>query len=175
MLGQVVHPGEVIFHLADLRSLWIEGAFFESDMVGLFEEDPVGKVSVVRTVAYGERVWAAELSFVNRALTGEGNVLQGWVEIQNADRALLPGMRAELSVTIDTPDEKVIAVPLRAVLPIGRRLYTFVEQGQELNRVEVQLGRRDTRYAEVLRGLFPGDQVVVGGVNEVNNAFSAVR
>ena len=63
----------------------------------------------------------------------------------------------------------------RALLAVGRRHYAFTEQGKEFKRAEVTLGRRDAHYAEVLHGLFPGDRVVVSGVNEMNNAFSAVR
>ena len=78
-------------------------------------------------------------------------------------------------MTLNGAKENVIAVPRRAVVPVGSRRYVFVEQGNEFKRVEVELGRSDAHFVEIIQGIFPGDQVVVSGVNEMNNAFSAVR
>ena len=108
-------------------------------------------------------------------LTVQDSHAATWMEVDNGDEALLPGMHAKLTITLGRSEKEVIAVPLRALLSIGSRSYAFVEQGQEFKRVEVKLGRRDAHYAEVSRGLFPGDRVVVSGVNEMNNALSAVR
>ncbi|MCZ6691844.1 MAG: efflux RND transporter periplasmic adaptor subunit [Planctomycetota bacterium] len=174
VVGQVVEKGEALFEVVDTRRVWVEGAFFESDLAGLFE-GPLEKPVVFRTVAYRSREWESKIGFVNRALGEEERVLQGWVEVDNRDRALLPGMHAKLSVTVKRAGEKVIAVPLRAVLRVGHKRYVFVRQGKEFKRVEVELGRRDAHHAEVVRAVFPGDLVVVSGVNEINNAFSAVR
>ena len=115
------------------------------------------------------------MSFINGVLNGGENTLQGWVAIDNEDAALLPGMHATLIVTVARPKEKVTAIPISAALTVGRKHYVFVAQGKEFKRVEVTLGRKDATYWEVRDGLYPGDRVVVSGVNEMNNAFSAVR
>lgn len=174
VVGQVIHKGEPLFDVVDPRTVWVEAAFFESDLQGLFEGSP-RKPVVFRTVSYGAREWEARISFLNRELRGQDKVLQGWVEVQNQDGVLLPGMHASLFVTLREAKENVIAVPLCALLPVGNRRYVFVEQGNEFKRIEVELGKSDAHFAEVVHGVFPGDQVVVSGVNEMNNAFSAVR
>ena len=150
------------------------GAFFERDLARLFD-GPVEKPSVVRTVARPDREWAVPIAFVNRVINGGENILEGWVEIENKDGALLPGMNGTITATLASPEEKVIAAPLKSILQVGNRHYVFVQQGKEFKRVKVELGRRDAHYVEVLKGLYPGDQVVVPGVNEMNNAHSAVR
>ncbi len=174
VLGQVVEKGAVLFEIIDPTRLWIESRFFERDLAELFRGG-VPKDAIVRTVAYEDREWTGQLSFIDRSLDHEGRTLMAWMEIDNLDGSLISGMRASLMLELEESAEEVIAVPLRALRPIGSRNYVFVEQGKELKRAEVVLGRRDAHFAEVLSGVFPGDRVVVSAVNEVNNAYSAVR
>ncbi len=172
--GQVVRPEESLFEVVDPDKVWVEGIFFETDLDVLLR-GPADKPAVVRAVARADREWNGKVAFVNRAIGDGGNTLRGWVEIDNEDGGLVPGMHAALVVTAERPEEKVIAAPLRALLSVGRKHFAFVDEGKRFRRVEVEIGRRDARYAEVVRGLFPGDRVVVSGVNEMNNALSAVR
>ncbi len=174
VLGQVVDQGELLVEVVDLSKVWIEGAFFESDIARLTQGE-AAKAVTFRSIAYPERRRTGKIGLVNRTLEGTVGVLKAWVEVDNKDGQLLPGMQASMAVTLARPSQKVIAVPLRALLRIGRRWYAFVKQGKGFRRVAVQLGRRDADHAEAIRGLYPGDQVVVAGVNEMNNAFSAVR
>ena len=174
VLGQVVHPGEALFDIADPSEVWIEGAFFESDLAGLLD-GPLSKPTTVRTVAYGDREWRGAIGFVSPSVQGSGRALAGWVVLDNRDGALLPGMHATLLTAEAAPGEKLLAVPLRSIYPSGARRYVFVEGKNAFRRVEIEIGRRDADYGEVLRGLSAGDLVVVSGVNELNNAYSAVR
>lgn len=174
VLGQVVQQGQSLFEIVEPSEVWVEGAFFESDLAGLLD-GPLSKPTTVRTVAYGDRAWRGAISFVNPSVDGSGRALAGWVVLENQDGALLPGMHATLLTTEAAPGEKLLAVPLRAVYPSGAKRYVFVEGANGFRRVEVETGRRDADYGEALRGLSPGDRVVVSGVNELNNAYSAVR
>lgn len=173
VLGQVVHPGDSIVELLDPAVVWVEGSFFEQDMPGLLAA-PDGLPVTVTAVAHPGRRWTSPALFTARSLRS-GRVLSGWVELEEPDPALLPGMQATLTVIVERPAERVIAVPLAALLRVGRNDYAFVEKKRGFRRVEVGVGRRDDRYAEVLTGLFPGDRVAVRGVNELNNALSALR
>lgn len=173
-LGQVLAAGAAPFKVLDPSRVWVEGDFFERDMA-VIREGAADKPTVVRTVVHGERAWAAPLSFVERSLTTGGDVLHGWVALDNPDGALLPNMQASLWITLETPAEKVVAVPLSSLLTIGARRYVFVERPDGFKRVQVELGRRDATLVEVRRGLFPGDRVVMAGMNEINNALAAVR
>ena len=173
VIGQVVAPGEVVFSIVDHREIWIEGTFFESDLAELAGAQE--KSGLFRAVALPGREWVGRISFVDSALFSAKNVLRAWVTMENGEDALLMGMRGSLSVTVAASEEEVIAVPLQAIISIGRRHYVFVEQGNVVKRVEVNLGRRDSHHAEVTKNLYPGDRVVVSGVSEVNNAHSAVR
>ncbi|MBL4845871.1 MAG: efflux RND transporter periplasmic adaptor subunit [Planctomycetes bacterium] len=174
VLGQVVQAGDPLFEILETSRVWVEGAFFESDLhalrTGKFE-----KPAVVRTVARSDEALQTRLSFFNPVLGKSGQYVTAYAELTNAQAHLLPGMQARLIVTLETPKETVIAVPLRAILTLGRARYVFVQRKDGFDRVELELGRRDARHVEALSGLYPGDQVVVSGVNELNNALAAVR
>lgn len=173
-LGQVVRAGEPVAELVDPSVVWAVGSFLEPDVPVLPLD---GQPTVVRTVAHGPRDWTGPLAIVEAALSGPARGLRACVELDNADGALLPGMQTTLLLARERPDEPVIAVPLGALLNLGGVEVAFVEREgtKALDRVEVHLGRRGATHAEVLRGLFPGDRVVVAGVDEVNNALAAVR
>jgi len=173
VLGQVVHGGDPVVELLDSSRVWVEGAVFEPDLAALLRP-PLEKPVRVTVVAHGDRAWQGRVSFTNRALTAQ-RTLPLWVELDNPDALLLPGMQARLTVVIDTPAERVIAAPSRALLRIGRKDFAFVEKTDAFRRVEVRVGRLDAEYVEILEGLFPGDRVAVNGVNELNNALSALR
>jgi membrane fusion protein, heavy metal efflux system len=173
-LGQVLEAGAAPLEVIDPSRVWIEGDLFEREVAAI-RSGAVGKPTVVRAVAHGDRAWSAPLTLVDRSLTAAGKVLRGWAALDNDDGALLPGMQATLWITVETPAEKVVAVPLSSLLAVGAKRYVFVERPDGFKRVQVELGRRDALRVEVRQGLFPGDRVVMAGMNELNNALSAVR
>jgi multidrug efflux pump subunit AcrA (membrane-fusion protein) len=64
-------------------------------------------------------------------------------------------------------------VPLDALLGRESSRFVFVQDGDNLKKQPVSVGRSDDRYAEVLDGLLPGDQVVVRGAEELEFATSS--
>lgn len=162
--GQVVRPGDEIARVADLSRIWVELAVFENDL----ERIAPGKMARARfhTGFFEAPIGGLSHTLVNGAMTA-------WFEIEN--KGILPGMRAEVTVTVSEPLEEVIAVPVTAVLSLGGRHYVFVEDQRGFKRVDVELGRRGSRYVQVVRGIFPGDRVAISGLHELNNAHSAVK
>ena len=85
---------------------------------------------------------------------------------------LVPGLYAEATLTFDeTP--RAIAVPVQAVDHEGANTNVIVvtDSGQvEVRKVE--LGVQTANYAQVVRGLHPGDEVVVLPANKDAKAAS---
>jgi RND family efflux transporter MFP subunit len=83
------------------------------------------------------------------------------VDVPNADRALIPGMYAEATLSLDRKD-RAIAVPLQAVNHQADRttVYTVGGDGKIVDR-PVTLGIQTATDAEALSGLSVGDRVVV--------------
>ncbi len=181
VVGQVVRPEDPIVRIVDSATLWAEATVFEGDLAKILAGD-LRKEVILRMSAFGDRSWRTKLSFVGQSFVSGQKILPIFAEITTEDAGLLPGMIGEMIVIVATPEEKVKAVPNRALLTIAGKTYAFVEQGKSFRRIEVMLGRRDADYAEVLpnpsadpRQLIPGDMVAVSGVNGLNTALMSLK
>ena len=82
--------------------------------------------------------------------------------------ALKPGMSGQ--VFIRTQHDQVLLVPKQAVQRKGTQSTVFVVQDGQARQVQVHLGLIDRKYAEILGGVSPGDEVVVQGQNLLTEA-----
>ncbi len=83
------------------------------------------------------------------------------VSVSNPDTSVLPGMTANLAITV-AQDQNVLIVPLRAVRTQGtQKIVTVLYQGQEI-QVPVTVGLTNDTDAEITSGLKAGDEVVIG-------------
>jgi membrane fusion protein, heavy metal efflux system len=69
--------------------------------------------------------------------------------------------RPGVFVSVEIVEEDVtvpVGVPLDAIQTVGDRPAVFVRDGNVFEARPVELGRRDDRTVEVIRGLQPGEQ-----------------
>jgi HlyD family secretion protein len=167
-----------LFKIAqDLTKMQVNANVSESDIGGVHEGQPAS----FTVDAYPARSFAGSVVQVRNAPITVQNVVTYDVVIQvaNPDLALKPGMTATVSVTTARRDD-VLRVPARALRfspedaeagaaagvppnsPIGSAVYGLDPNGA-LQRVEIQVGLRDDRFAEVVAGdVEAGEAVVVG-------------
>jgi membrane fusion protein (multidrug efflux system) len=135
--------------------------------------------TVISSLQKGQRV-----TFISPALPGQDLELQiQWIaptgdekahtfSVQmsptDADADLKPGMSGE--VLFSTQRENVVLVPQEAVLRQGGQPALFVVQDGKAHLRQVVVGLTDQKHMEVLRGVQPGDRVVVSGQNLLNEA-----
>ena len=83
------------------------------------------------------------------------------VDVQNRDRALMPGLYADADVALEHRDD-IPTVPLQAVNHEGNTTTVFVVgPHSEIEDRPIMLGLQTTNDAEVVSGLAEGEQVVV--------------
>lgn len=181
-VGDIVSTSDDLFKLADLSMLVA--------MVNVYEEDLPSLVALPEN----ERKW--ELRFTSRpsgsAVPGSieiiGNtidpnqhtaIVQGWVD--NASGELRMGQFVEATVRLPQ-SEGVIEIPSSGIVDEGARKYVFVAEDPELTRLkrrEVTLVRRTANssfvMSDALRGIHPGDRVIVQGVIELAAVLDALR
>ncbi|MCM8626300.1 efflux RND transporter periplasmic adaptor subunit [Accumulibacter sp.] len=155
--GMRFMPGETLFEVADLSSVWVVADVFEQDIALLSR----GTSAKVRIDAYPDRVFEGKVGYVYPALRPETRTVPVRVELPNPDRLLKPAMFAEVELSVGGR-RAVLSVPTSAVIDSGRRRIVFVDAGEgRFEPREVRLGRRDDRHVEVLEGLRQGEAVVV--------------
>ena len=157
--GMRFMPGETLFQIADLSSVWIVANVFEQDL-GAIRPGQAAKVSLT---AYPGRTFDGEVTFVYPTVKAETRTAQVRIELPNQDGLLKPDLYG--TVTIETGEAAAtVSIPESAVLDSGKRQIALVELGSGLFEPrEIRLGGRGDGYVEVLDGIGEGERVVVDG------------
>ena len=154
--GQAVMPGMKLYRIADLSTVWIEGAVFEQDLalVG------VGASVRAELTAYPGRAFDGRVGFVWPTVDLESRSARVRVAFRNPRGLLKPGMYATLFFeTVVGRD--VLSVPAEAVVMTGARNLVFVVGTHgALEPREVVVGARAGGRLQVLRGVAEGERIV---------------
>jgi Cu(I)/Ag(I) efflux system membrane fusion protein len=159
--GMRFMPGEMLYQVADLSSVWVIADVFEQD-IGLVR---VGQQAKVRIGAYPDKAFEGTVTYVYPTLKAETRSVPVRVELANPGGLLKPAMFASLELSA-AGGAKVLAVPSSAVIDSGVRRVVLVQSGGDAKAGrfeprEVKLGVRSGDYVEVLEGVKEGEPVVV--------------
>ncbi|MGZ7080093.1 MAG: efflux RND transporter periplasmic adaptor subunit [Thermoanaerobaculia bacterium] len=156
--GQYVQEGEKLFEIADFSTMWFQFIAYEQDLPFL----KVGQKVSVRTTALPDKVFRAEIKFINPNIDNATRSARVRVEIDNPNRELRRTLYAEGIVELDSPE--VVAVPKNAVPWPGDTPRVYVDQGNgAYQQRRVILGRPGDDFWEVLEGVKEGEHVVASG------------
>lgn len=156
--GMRFMPGEVLFEIADLSSVWMLADVSEQD-VGLVH---LGQEAKLRIVAYPDKAFSGKVVFLYPTIDTETRTAKVRIELANPGAFLKPAMFANVELVSGHARGKVLAVPESAVLDSGARQGVLVRRGEGLFEPRsVKLGMRADGYIEITEGLQAGEQVVV--------------
>lgn len=155
--GMRFMPGELLFRIADLSTLWLIAEVFEQDI----NEIRLNQSVQLSINAYPNKVFSGKVGFIYPTLTTETRTIKVRIELPNNDGLLKPGLYG--SVTLLAREDKLnrLAVSDSAVIDSGTRQVVLVQkaEGRFEHRV-VKLGHQSDGYWELLDGLNEGDEVV---------------
>jgi membrane fusion protein (multidrug efflux system) len=167
-LGQYVQAGTPMVDLQQLDPIYVDFTLPER---------------FLGTLGPGQSVSFTVAAFPGRRFTGKVTAVSPQVDsatrsvplqatVQNGDRALRPGMFAQL--TVGLPSERsVLTVPVSAVTynPYGNSVYLIVPRdGDRIAQMsQVQTGETRGGMIEVTAGLKQGDEVVSVGQNKLRS------
>lgn len=161
-VGEVVEPTTVVCTVIDLRSVWVDGEVYESDLARVKEGMPVE----VTVKAYPTQAFRGKVIFISRTLDPTRRTAKVRTEVGNPREELIPGMLAEVRL-ITGERAKVVLVPDSAILEdVGRKL-VYVEDGASFVERDVKAGVSIGGKTEIREGLKPGEIVVTRGTWEL--------
>ena len=156
--GMRFMPGEVLFEIADLSSVWMLADVFEQEL-GLVR---LGQEVKLRIVAFPDKVFTGKVVFIYPTIDPDTRTAKVRVELPNRGGLLKPSMYGNIDLTSGHPRGKALAVPDSAVLDSGTRQLVLVRRGEGLFEPRtVKVGMRADGYLEVTEGLTAGEHVVV--------------
>jgi Cu(I)/Ag(I) efflux system membrane fusion protein len=152
--GMRVMPGEKLFDIADLSTVWITADLYEQDLA-LITPGETARISL--SVLPGKEL-SAKIEFVNPTLTGDARTVKVRMTVPNPGGRLKPQMFANVDIKVGMGNR--LAVPDDSVLDTGTRQIVYVDKGEGyFEPREVKLGTRADGYREVLSGLKSGEKV----------------
>lgn len=157
--GQLVETQTALFKIANLETVWVIGSIYEKDMTRV----KVGQQALVTVQSYPDRRFAGKVAWVSDVVEEQTRTLRIRVEVDNREGLLRPGTFARIALQVASKDG-VIAIAPAAIQRQGGEMVVFVDEGEgRYTRREVTLGIRTPEQVEIVRGLDPGERVVVEG------------
>ncbi len=156
--GMRFMPGEALYKISDLSSLWLLADIFEQDLALIRP----GQAAKIMVNAYPGKPFAGKVTFVYPTLTPETRTAKVRIELANPGGLLKPEMYANVELLTGGPKAKTLSVPDSAVIDSGTRQVVLVQLNAGLFEPRtVKLGARADGYVEVLDGIKDGEIVVV--------------
>jgi RND family efflux transporter MFP subunit len=152
--GMRVQPGQMLFRIADLSTVWVEAAVYERDLAMV----RVGSPAAVSLEAYPGQAFSARAAYVYPSLNEETRTAKVRFQLSNPGGRFKPGMFASVVVrgAVTTP----LSVPSNAVIDAGTEQTVFIAQGDGYFMPRtVKVGRRVGDRVEVVDGLKEGERV----------------
>ena len=154
--GQVIEMSQILFEVADLNTVWAEISIPTKDL---------GVVKVGQSVSVGATAFAqteaGKITYMAPLIDAQSRTATARVVLNNQKRNWLVG----LPVNIDLVAEEVnvpLAVSIEAIQSLQYGDVVFGRYGDVFEARPVALGRRDSKYVEVLSGLNEGEQYAAG-------------
>ena len=155
--GMRFTPGEMLYQVTDLSSVWVLADVFEQDIGSV----KTGSMASVKIDAYPDKTFQGRITYIYPTLKPETRTVPVRIELANPGQLLKPAMFTQVEVQVGAR-APVLAVPDSAVIDSGTRQIVLVQvkEGRFEPR-EVKLGARSDNYVEVRSGVEEGEQVVV--------------
>ncbi len=156
--GMRFMPGDVLYEIADLSSVWMLADVFEQELRLV----RAGQEAKLRIVAYPDKVFAGKIVFIYPTIDQETRTARVRIEMPNPGGLLKPAMFGNIEIAGGEPRSNALSIPNSAVLDSGARQTVLVRRGEGLFEPRaVKLGMRADGYVEVNEGLRAGEEVVV--------------
>lgn len=155
--GMRFAPGEVLYRITDLSSVWLIAQVFEADLARV----QTGRSAAVEIDAFPGQHFVGEIAYVYPTLDPATRSVPVRIELANPDGRLKPGMFARAELASAAPTATLIA-PASAVIDSGTERIVLVALGE--GRFEprtVQTGRSTEGLIEILDGVSEGEKLVV--------------
>jgi cobalt-zinc-cadmium efflux system membrane fusion protein len=161
-LGQMVgaDPGQRLFVIADLKTLWVTADLYEKDLPHVQRGDEV----LVQAAAWPQEHFEGRIDYVGDTVDPNTRTVKLRLSVDNSRLLLKPEMFVTVAVHTQAGLD-TLTIPIGAVNGEGtERPYVFVQQdATQFVARPVTLGAKVDDRVVVTAGLTPSDRVVTGG------------
>lgn len=166
--GEMAIPGQRMFHVVNLKKLYVNAQISEAYLPILHEGDPVD----VRFPAFPSIVLHKKVYRIGKVINKQSRTFKIQLKIDNPRQLLKPNLLAIIRIK-DYTNTKALVVPtfiLRQDIQ-GYYLYVTTTENNVLvaRKKYVKIGKTFNQETEITSGLQPGDTVITQGYNNVSD------
>jgi len=149
--------GNALFTISDLKTVWIIGNAYESDI----DKIKVGDLANITTLTYAGKVFTGKVDKIFNALDPVNKVMQVRVSLQNSDFKLKPAMYARVSLSSSVNKSLMPYIPEKSIVFENSKNYVLVTTDKCSIQVrEVRLGPAADGNVFITSGLKAGERVI---------------
>jgi Cu(I)/Ag(I) efflux system membrane fusion protein len=157
--GMMMRAGDEIMRLADLSSIWVIADVAEQDI----GQVRIGSNAKIRFGAFPGETFQGRVTFVLHELEMATRTAKVRIEVANPDHRIKHEMFADVEIDAGEGEAERLLVPVSALIDSGNRQVVIIDRGE--GRFEprpIKVGLRSADYVEIVEGIKPGENVVVG-------------
>ncbi|MCX5831715.1 MAG: efflux RND transporter periplasmic adaptor subunit [Deltaproteobacteria bacterium] len=152
--GMRVMPGEKLFDVVDLATVWIVADIYEYELPLI----KVGQMARIGLSYFPDKEFSSPVDYIYPSLAGDIRTAKARFTIPNPDGVLKPQMFTNVEIKINLGSR--LAIPTAAVIDTGVRQIVYVDRGEgNFEPREVVPGLRSEDMVEIIRGLRAGEKV----------------
>lgn len=168
--GAFVRAGASITDLTQINELKVTFAAPERYYPMLRMHSPVS----ITTTAFPDREFEGTIAVIEPVVDKATRSVRVIAHVRNQELKLRPGMSANVSAVLSKRDHALM-IPDEAIFAEGSQTLVFaVNPDSSVTRVPVELGVRQSRMVEILKGLEPGMIVVRAGHQKLREGSKVV-
>jgi membrane fusion protein, copper/silver efflux system len=156
--GQHVTPGQTLYKVADLGTVWVEADVYETESPAV----RVGAAATISVNAYPAERFTGRVIYIYPYVDETTRTNKVRFELASRGGRLKPGMYADVELKM-RGEGLGVTVPTNALLDSATEQIVFVAKGDGMFEPrKVRAGRRMSGAVEILDGLKEGEQVATG-------------
>ena len=166
-VGDYVREGQDMVNLEAIDTLKVDFRIPEI----FLKEISVGQALKLTLDAIPNQTFSGQVLAINPLLDANGRSIVVRAAVRNTGKTLRPGMFARVSL-VSQQIQEGLTIPEQALIPVGDDVFVFKITANRALRTKVDIGRRTTGFAEIVRGLALGDVVVIAGQPKLRDGSS---
>ncbi len=163
VVGDTVSPQGTVAGIVNLNSIKVNLQVSELHLASFYKgAETQISISALRLETKGH------VSFVGMAPANGDQLYPVEIRLENPDRRILPGMRANVGSTA-VQGKLGIILPVEAIVEESGTAYVFIVRGDRAVKQKVDVIERNSSSVVIGKGLAPGDSVVVQGLSNLSD------
>ncbi|MCU6435303.1 efflux RND transporter periplasmic adaptor subunit [Undibacterium sp. Jales W-56] len=158
VLGELAQPDKMLFAVADLSNVWIEGNLYEKDIAKVH----VGAQALITLAAYPGETFAGKVAYISSGMDKESHTIKARVEVPNPDGKLKLDMFATAAISTMGTSKRLL-LPEQAVVLIQGQPTVFVQEKGGFEARAIEVGEKLRGKVVVKSGVAAGENVVTAG------------